>query len=261
VATVLVTGGTGDLGRSVVRRLIEQRDHPRILTRNPNPAVPAGAQLSVGDLVTRNGIDEAIAGADFIVHCASNPLSSSEDLEATSALLELAARHGVQRFVYISIVGVDRPSYPYYELKYKVEQLVMSSSVPSVILRATQFHSFIAGMIQKLVAGSSNEILVPGGVRLQPIAKEEVIGRLLALMRLDQIGLADQIGGPEVLTLEQMVSDYLLTRGTHASLRTVDARSLRDFPWHAWTGDTQLCPQHRYGRLTWQEFLRREKGD
>ena len=258
MATVLVTGATGDLGRSLVRKLIQEGDVPRILSRNTNATVPAGAKLFPGDLANQTGITNATDGAQFVIHCASNPLKPTEDLEATRTLLETAARQGVQRFIYISIVGVDRPSHPYYELKRKVEQLVDDSPLSSATLRATQFHSFVAGLIQKLGPSPSNEILVPAGVRLQTIETEEVGHRLLELMRSPQTGRAEDIGGPEILSLEEMVTDYLSARGRHATLRSVPADSIPGLPWHAWTGEAQLCPKHRYGRITWREFNERE---
>ena len=258
MATVLVTGGTGDLGSSVVRKLIQQGDVPRILTRNASATIPVGAELFLGDLANQAGIENATDGAEFVIHCASNPLKPTEDLEATRTLLETAAHRGVHRFIYISIVGVDRPSHPYYELKRKVEQLVDVSSLSSAILRATQFPSFVAGLIQKLGPGPSNDILVPAGVRLQTIETGEVAHRLVELMRSTQSGRAEDIGGPEILSLEEMVTDYLSARGLHATLRSVSADSIPGLPWSAWTGETQLCPKHRYGRITWRQFNERE---
>ncbi|MBV8100671.1 MAG: NAD(P)H-binding protein [Verrucomicrobia bacterium] len=258
MATVLVTGGTGDLGRSLVRKLIEDGDVPRILSRNASATVPAGAKLFPGDLANQTGIAEATDGADFVIHCASNPTKPAEDLEATWALLETAARQGVQRFIYISIVGVDRLSHPYYKVKRKIEQLVNDSSLSSATLRATQFHSFVAGLIHRLGPGPNNEILVPAGVRLQTIETGEVAHRLLEVTRSTQTGRAEDIGGPEILSLEEMVTDYLATRGLHATLRSVSADSIPGLPWYAWTGEAHLWPKHRYGRITWHEFNERE---
>jgi hypothetical protein len=69
-----------------------------------------------------------------------------------------------------------------------------------VILRATQFHSFVAELIQRLGPDTKKEILVPAGVRLQPIETEEVADRLLELTKTEITGLAEDIGGPEVLS-------------------------------------------------------------
>jgi uncharacterized protein YbjT (DUF2867 family) len=258
--TVLVTGGTGALGRSVVRKLIGRGEHPRVLTRNANASIPAGAQLALGDLALQTGLDPATRGTDCIIHCASNPGDPTEDIEATWSLLEVAVRNGVSRFVYMSIVGVDRPSIPYYETKYNVEQVIRNFHLPSVILRATQFHSFVAGFIRRLTSDSSKEILIPAGVRLQTIETDEVADRLLELANTKFTGMAEDIGGPEILTLEDMVKDYLAARKRPAALRTVEAKTRADLPWVAWTGKAHLCPDHRFGKVTWKEYLGREYG-
>jgi uncharacterized protein YbjT (DUF2867 family) len=258
--TVLVTGGTGSLGRSIVRKLIERGERPRLFSRNANASVPPGAELAVGDLAMQIGVDGGTRGTDCIIHCASNPTDPTADIESTWSLLESAVRNGVHRFVYISIVGVDRPSAPYYETKYNVERVIRNFNLPSVILRATQFHSFVAGLIERLTRDLSKELRVPAGVRLQTIETEEVADRLLELAKTEFTGRTEDIGGPEILSLEEMVRDYLAARNRSATLRTVEAKTFTDLPWVAWTGRTQLCPDHRYGKVTWKEYLRREYG-
>jgi uncharacterized protein YbjT (DUF2867 family) len=258
--TILVTGGTGTLGRSVVRKLAAEEKHPRVLTRNANAAIPAGAQLTLGDLALQTGLVRATQGTDCIIHCASNPSDPTADIEATWSLLESAARNGVRRFVYISIVGVDRPSIPYYETKYNVERVIRNFDLPSVILRATQFHSFVAGFIQRLTTDSNKEILVPAAVRLQTIETDEVADRLLELANTEFTGRANDIGGPEILPLEEMVKDYLAARKRPANVRTIEAKTFGGLPWVAWTGKAHLCPDHRNGKMTWKEYLRREYG-
>jgi uncharacterized protein YbjT (DUF2867 family) len=217
-------------------------------------------QVLIGDLAIQSDLDAATRSVDSIIHCASNPTRASQDIEGTRSLLESAGRNGVRRFVYISIVGVDRPSAPYYQTKYKVEKIVENSNVPSVILRATQFHSFVAELIQRLGPDTKKEILVPAGVRLQPIETEEVADRLLELTKTEITGLAEDIGGPEVLSLEDMMKDYLAARRRHAIPRLVEAKTFTDLPWVAWTSETQLCPEHRCGRITWREYLQQVYG-
>ena len=80
-------------------------------------------QVLIGDLAIQSDLDAATRSVDSIIHCASKPTQASQDIEGTRSLLESAGRNGVRRFVYISIVGVDRPSAPYYQTKYEVEKL------------------------------------------------------------------------------------------------------------------------------------------
>ena len=115
----------------------------------------------------------------------------------------------------------------------------------------------MAGLIQKLGVDTLDEVLVPAGVRLQTIEAEEVAQRLVELTKTEQTGYVDDVGGPEVLAIEDMVKDFLVARGRQAPVRSVDPKSSS---WVAWTGEAHLCPKHRYGKVTWQQFLCSEYG-
>jgi uncharacterized protein YbjT (DUF2867 family) len=150
MSTVLVTGGTGLLGRHVVRRLVATGHTVRVLTRHAGASAP-DAQPVTGDLSTGDGLDEAVAGVDGIVHAASDPRSPGPvDVEGTGALLAAARRGGSPHLVYVSIVGVDRIPLAYYRAKSVAEQLVEESGLPWTILRATQFHEFTADLLRGL---------------------------------------------------------------------------------------------------------------
>lgn len=173
------------------------------------------------------------------------PAKATEDIDRTRPLLECAASNGERYVVYISIVGVDRADAPCYKTKHTVEQIVRGSDIPSVILRSTQFHSFVAGLIQKLGVDTLDEVLVPAGARLQTIEAEEVAQRLVELTKTRQTEYVDDVGGPAILAIEDMVKDFLGARGRQATVRSVDPKGS---PWVAWTGETHLCPKHRYGK-------------
>src|SRR2546429_5743133 len=120
---ILVTGGTGALGRVLVALLREGGHEVRVLSRR------TGA-----DLLTGAGLAEALDGTDVIVHCATD---GRHDVDATRNLI--AAASG-QHLVYVSIVGIDRIPFPYYRLKLACERLVEECGLPWTTLRATQFH-------------------------------------------------------------------------------------------------------------------------
>ncbi len=131
---ILVTGGTGTLGRVVVRDLLAQSVPVRVLSRQPKPN-DARAAWVVGDLRTGDGIDEAVTGIDTIIHCASG----RGDVEAARQLLHAAEKATCSHVVFISIVGVDRIPLGYYKSKHQVERLIESSGIPFTIVRTTQF--------------------------------------------------------------------------------------------------------------------------
>ena len=103
---VLVTGGTGRLGRLVVRRLHDAQRDVRVLSRRSRESA-GDARFLVGDLATGEGIEAAVDGATAIVHCAT---SSKGDVDATRNLVQAASRAGAPHLVYVSIVGIDHIS-------------------------------------------------------------------------------------------------------------------------------------------------------
>ena len=104
---ILVTGGTGLLGSRVVGRLREAGENVRAMSRYRR------ADTVRGDLITGEGLEEAVEGVGTIIHCASSPLRKTRrvDVDGTRRLLQEAARAGVSHFVFISIVGADRNPY------------------------------------------------------------------------------------------------------------------------------------------------------
>jgi uncharacterized protein YbjT (DUF2867 family) len=96
---ILVTGGTGTLGRVVVERLQERGHVARVLSRRDGPG------RMVGDLETGAGIAEAVRGVDAVVHAASRP---GHDVVQARVLLDAMRRAEVPHLVFVSIVGVDR---------------------------------------------------------------------------------------------------------------------------------------------------------
>ena len=168
VSEILVTGGTGSLGRRVVDRLRSAGRDVRVLSRSGRPGTVRA------DLLTGEGLDGVVEGIDAIVHCASSPTKTRQtDVEGTERLLRAAGRAGVSHFVFISIVGVDRnPYFPYYRMKLEVERVIESSPVPWTILRATQFHEFVLRIVQLL--DRIPVMMTPRGFLLQPIDIGEV---------------------------------------------------------------------------------------
>lgn len=131
---ILVTGGTGRLGRLVVARLLDSGCDVRVLARHDR-AAPAGVTFFAADLRTGQGIEPAVRAAAAIIHCAT---STRGDAGATRNLVAAASRAGSAHLVYVSIVGIDRiASWGYPKAKLQAEQIVASSGLPWTILRVT----------------------------------------------------------------------------------------------------------------------------
>lgn len=245
---VLVTGGTGVLGRRVVERLDAAGVGTRVMSHSGKPGTVRG------DLLTGEGLEEAVRGAETIVHCASSPYRKAREVEVagTGRLLEAAARAGVSHLVYISIVGVDRaPGYPLYRVKLEAERVVEGSPVPHTILRATQFYDLVLMAIRFL--DRLPVMPVPAGLLGQPIDAGEVAGRLAEIALTGPAGRVPDVGGPEVGTLADSARRYLRVLGSRKKvvefpLPGETARAIRN--------GALTCPENRYGETRWEEFLR-----
>ena len=249
-AEVLVTGGTGVLGLQIVERLRSGRARVRVMSHSGKPGAIHG------DLLTGEGLERAMRGVDTIVHCATSPFRKPEqvDIGGTANMLRMAARAGVSHCVYISIVGIDgAASYPYYDIKLKTEHVVEESPVPHTILRATQFHDLILMAVRFL--DRLPVMPLPFGFLGQPIDSGEVADRMAELALSEPAGRVPDIGGPEVASLEDAVRTYLKVKGSKKRIVRLPfpgktARAFRE--------GAIVCPDNRYGTITWEEFLRAE---
>jgi uncharacterized protein YbjT (DUF2867 family) len=245
---VLVTGGTGVLGRRVVERLGSEGIRARVFSRSGKPGTIRG------DFLTGEGLRPAVQGIDTIIHCASSPFRKAHqvDVEGTGRLLETAAEAGVSHLAYISIVGIDlATSYPYYRIKLETERVVESSPVPHTILRATQFYDLVLMAMRFL--DRLPVMVVPRGFLGQPIDAGEVAGRLVDLALSGPAERVPDIGGPEVKTLAEAARGYLRVKGSRRSIFEIPvpgktARAFRE--------GALVCPDQAYGKVRWEDFLR-----
>jgi len=264
LSTILVTGGTGDLGRELVPRLLAKGHAVRVLSRRENPPLPAGAQAVRGDLARGEGIDDAAAGVDVIVHCASGArdaglrgvvsprATQATDVEPTHRLLEIARANGHTRFVYTSIVGVDRVPLGYYRTKLACERLIEQSGVPHTIFRSTQWHTLGAEFARRMTR--LPVAVLPKGVSSQLLDPGEVAERIVSLVDDGVEGRAPDMGGPSVLTLREIGEKYFKATGQH---RTIVEVPLPGATMRAFREGGNLAPEHADGRITFHEWLTR----
>src|SRR5690349_18304717 len=107
---ILLTGGTGGLGRQVVRAAEAAGHTVRIASRRAPPGdVPAGREWARMDLESGEGVARALEGVDAVVHAASDPRRHAVvDVEGTRRLANAARAAGTPHLAYVSIVGVDQ---------------------------------------------------------------------------------------------------------------------------------------------------------
>jgi len=263
--TVLVTGGTGTLGRLVVERLRAAGRPVRVLARHllddaasPCSSRPAdsGVELVQGDLSTGEGVAEALAGVGVVVHCAGS--ATGDDAKART-LVDAAVPAGVQHLVHISVVGVDRipvesridrAQFGYFEAKRLAEDVVTSSGLPWTILRATQFHDFVIDLADQL--GRMPVVPVFGGVSFQPVDARDVADRLTELALGEPQGLVAELGGPAIYPMTDLVRDCLRAEGRRRPILPMRNPGKAAAAYRA---GANLTPEHATGTRTWEDFL------
>jgi len=248
---VLVTGGTGALGRHVVTRLRSQGHRARILTRHPNGHFDAVQ----GDLATGAGLIKAVDGMDAIIHAGSATTqvtkAQSIDVVGTRRLLAMAREAGIKHVVYVSIVGMERVAYPYYKAKLAAEAVVEENIIPWSILRATQFHTLIETFLE---AFSKPPLVapVPFKWQFQPVDPSEVADRLVDVVVEKPAGRLPDFGGPEVRTFRSLAQSWLKARKLNKRLVPLPLpfKFSRQF-----ASGRLLAPDHKDGKITFEQYL------
>ncbi len=254
-ALILVTGGTGTLGKLVVPRLREAGAKVRVLSRKAR-AADGDVEFVRGDLDTGAGIEAAVAGTDIIVHCAG---AQKGDGDKARALVRAASGAGTPHLVNISVVGadrvpqagrLDRAMFGYFGSKLAAERVIADSGLPWTTLRATQFHDLwltVARALARLPV-----IPVASGVRFQPVDAGEVAARLAELALGSPSGLAPDIAGPRIYPMADLVRGYLRAAGKRRPLLPM---RLPGQAAAAVRAGANLAPERATGLLTWEDFL------
>ncbi len=132
---IAVAGATGRIGRPIVEQL-EAHGHE---------VVPIARSLGV-DVITGEGLAEALDGVEVIVDAATGPSPDEQqatDFFTTSTRNLLEAGAGARKIVMVSIIGIDRISSGYQAAKVVQEEAYRNGSIPARIVRVSQFHEFI----------------------------------------------------------------------------------------------------------------------
>jgi uncharacterized protein YbjT (DUF2867 family) len=169
---IAVAGATGRLGRHIVD-VLEEGGHD----------VVRMSRATGVDVVTGEGLSEALAGVDSIVDAASWPSNEQEPateffIASSRNLQEEGERAGVQRIVVVSIIGADRATAGFIASKVPHEQAMQSGTIPVSILRAAQFHEFVPLFLEW---GRQGDVIYVPEMRTQPVAARTVAEALTEL--------------------------------------------------------------------------------
>lgn len=202
---IVVIGGSGLIGTNVANRL--RRSGHEVVAASPNSGV---------NTITREGLAEALSGAQVVVDVANSP--SFEDKAVleffeTSGrnLLAAEAAAGVRHHVALSVVGAERnPESGYLRAKVAQEKLIKASRIPYTILQSTQFFEFVGAIVQSGVEGSAIRL---SPAHLQPVASDDVAAALADLAVGPPVNGTVEVAGPEPIPLDALARQYLRAKG------------------------------------------------
>ena len=250
---VLVTGGTGVLGREIAGKGWEAGHSIRITSRRPRSSkIPEYVEHFQTDLQTGDGLKESLKGIDVVVHAASDPKNTETvDVEGTRKLITAAREARIRHLIFVSIVGIDRIPFPYYQGKLSAERVIAESGLSYSILRATQFHSFIDFLLNK-----TNRfpfvLPLPSGFHVQSVATEEVADRLLRAVHQGPHGMLRDFAGPEPMTLEMAASEWKAARRLGKVILPVPVPGSAA---SAFRRAYNTAPGGELGKVTWKSWL------
>jgi uncharacterized protein YbjT (DUF2867 family) len=202
---ITVLGATGLIGKDVTASLNEA-GHQTV----------AASRSSGADVLTGEGLAQALDGADVLVDVINSPSFDDEPVmqfftTATRNLVDAAKSANVGHYVALSIVGCDRlPESGYMRAKVVQERTITESGLPYTIVRATQFHEFGEGITDSLTVG--DEVRAPDGP-IQPIAADEVAAEVARVAQAVPVNGVVNIGGPEKLRFADLANLVVAHRG------------------------------------------------
>ena len=243
---IVVIGGSGLIGTKLVNKL-----------RNSGHDVLSASLNSGVNIVTGEGLDKALAGAEIVVNVANSP--SFEDkavmdfFEASSRKIHAAeAAAGVKHHVALSVVGTERLLQSgYFRAKMAQENLIKASKTPYTIVRATQFFEFVGGIAQ---SASEGDIVRLSPAAIQPMSSEDVADAVHdATLAPPRMGMTET-AGPERMPMTELVQIYL--RETKDPRRIVSDPAARYFG--AELNDQTLVPgdNPRLGKIRFADWLK-----
>ncbi|MFF8908641.1 SDR family oxidoreductase [Streptomyces olivaceoviridis] len=239
---VAVIGGTGLIGSQVVRNL-KAAGHE---------AVPHSHSTGV-DVISGQGLDAAVAGADVVVNTTNSPTFDAASLAffqtSMDNLLAAARKGGVGHIVILSIVGVDQvPELDYYRAKVLQENILAAGGVPYSIVRATQFMEFMDDVLSWTTDGDT--VRLPA-TPIQPIAARDVADAMAEAAVGAPLNGIRNIAGPEVFTLDELGRTTLSRKGDHRGVVTDPTAGM----FAVVKGDVLTDPQARLAPTRYEDWL------
>ncbi len=215
---VAITGGTGFVGSNAARALLAAGHEVVLVARGTRRVAPReGLRVVRADVVAGDGLAEAFAGSDAVVHLTAIIREKGKQTfdrvirRGTENVVAAAATARVGHLVYVSAIGADPdPRFPYHYTKWMAEQSVRTSGVPFTILRPSLIFGPGDGFFTTLCSLVRYSVpVVPiagdGGSLFQPISIDDVVRCIVLSLERGPALRVIEIGGPEQLSYERIV--------------------------------------------------------
>lgn len=242
----LITGASGAIGSALVRRLVAGNQPVRALVHTPAKAAAQLADLRdrleivAGDVTRPDTLRPAMEGVQAVVHLVAIAMEKGRatyegvNTQGTVNLVDAAQAAGVRRFINMSQNGADSAlPYPFLRSKGKAQDYVAASGLdwtafrPSVVWGPDDEFANVQARLIKL-APLIFPIVGDGKARFQPVYVGDLVEAVARALDDDTtIGREMGIGGPEVLTYEEIVRRVLAALGTRRVLVHVPVPLLR----------------------------------
>jgi len=233
---VFVTGGTGFVGREVLKQLVAAGHTPRVLVRDKGqkklPAL-AGIETAPGDILKPKTLSAALEHCDAVIHLvgiirefpARGITFERLHVEATRNLIAAASQHKISRFIHMSANGSrENAATAYHFTKWRAEQAVRESEFawtifrPSLIYgRHDQFINMLAMQVRRL---PTIPVIGDGQYRLSPVAVEDVAHGFVEALSLEaSVAKSFNCGGPQTVTYDQLLDAVATALGRPSPLK------------------------------------------
>ncbi|XUW99493.1 MAG: NAD-dependent epimerase/dehydratase family protein [Dehalogenimonas sp.] len=225
---ILITGASGFVASHLIPQLRKTGEPLRCLVANETEGArinAPGAELAVGNITDPGALKTACKGVDTVIHLVAvireprNATFEQINVAGTRNMVEAARDCGVKRFIHMGALGATPdPGYKYLNSKWLGMEIVKHSGLDFSILQPSVMFGEGAGFIASLVRSVHlAPFIVPiagdGKSQLQPIWVGDVVSCVMKLVNGEKSGRSIEIGGPEIMTYEEVMDEVLAALG------------------------------------------------